>query len=156
MRIAAIGVIFHQAVIFVNFDLVFLIDSLFIIILWAKVTIRRKGILDFPRFRGHPYSQRRGFSNACGLTPPKMAMTSFLIVEELDVVEQVSLRLITGFVDFPSNFLFFQATEERLGNGIIPTVATTAHARRKFAGPAKPFPIRASILGILVRRDNDF
>ncbi len=58
-----------------------------------------------------------------------MTVTPRAIVERLDVIEDVGLREFSRPVDPPSNPLFLQAAKEGLDDGVVPAVASTAHAR---------------------------
>ena len=62
-------------------------------------------------------------------------MATFSIVEHLDVVEQVRPGFGSCSVDFPSNPFLLQAAEERLRDGIVMAVASSAHAGRE---PVRP------------------
>ena len=78
-------------------------------------------------------------------------MTSFSIVEDFDVIEDICTGKIAGFVDaFPDPF-FLQAAEEGFGDGVGPAVAAPAHAGLKVVCPAEPLPIITPILASLVR-----
>ena len=54
-----------------------------------------------------------------------------------------------------SDALLFQAAEERFSNGIVPAVATTAHAGIELVCFAEPDPVVASVLRALVRVHDD-
>ena len=73
-------------------------------------------------------------------------MAPFAIVEDLDVIEDVFLRDITGFVDAPFNAFLFQAAKERLSDGVIPTISTATHTRFKIVLFAESKPIITAVL----------
>jgi len=58
-------------------------------------------------------------------------MASGSIVKHFDVLEDICLREIARSVDLSSDSLLFQAAEERFSDGIVPAVATTAHAPKR-------------------------
>jgi len=57
-------------------------------------------------------------------------MASGTIVKYFDVIENISSGEIAGFVDTFLDAFFLQATKERLGNGIVPTVAASTDSGR--------------------------
>lgn len=57
-----------------------------------------------------------------------MAVSAISIIKHFDVVEHIRPGKIASFVDTFSNAFFFQATKERFGNRVIPTVSASAHA----------------------------
>ena len=59
-----------------------------------------------------------------------MLVSSRSIVEALDVVGDVIGRLLARVVDAFLDALFLQAGEEGLRDGIVPAVASAAHAVR--------------------------
>lgn len=59
------------------------------------------------------------------------------VVEDFNVIEDISSGQIPGFIDTFSDPFFFQQTEERFGHRIIPAVATPAHARCPGKGDRK-------------------
>ncbi len=73
--------------------------------------------------------QNEAISKASGLTPPNVAVTSSSIIERLDVIKDIGSCQVSGFIYALLDTLLFQAAEERFGNGVIPAVTTTAHAR---------------------------
>ena len=50
-------------------------------------------------------------------------------VEHLDVIEQVGSSFILRPVDLPAHPLLLQRTEKRLGQNVVPAVATPTHVR---------------------------
>lgn len=73
-------------------------------------------------------------------------MALFSIVEDLDVIKDVFLRNIAGFVDTFFNAFLFQAAKKRLSDGIIPTISTATHARFKIVMFAESKPIITAVL----------
>ncbi len=73
------------------------------------------------------------------------------IVKNFDVIEDIGLGQISGFVDAFADAFLFQATEKGFGDGIVPTISTTAHAWRKIVGLAETAPVIATVLTALVR-----
>lgn len=57
-----------------------------------------------------------------------MAVTAGTVVEDLDVVENISPGQLPGLVDTLADPFLFQAAEEGLCDCIVPAVATPAHA----------------------------
>ena len=60
------------------------------------------------------------------------------IVKHLDVIKDISSGEIACFVDTFLDTFFLQATKERLGDGIIPTVSTPTHARLELVFATEP------------------
>ena len=58
-----------------------------------------------------------------------MAVTSFGIVERLDVISDIVSGQLAGLVDFLLDPLFLQATEEGFDHGVVPAISSSAHAR---------------------------
>ena len=67
----------------------------------------------------------------------KIPVTSRPIVERLDVVGNVGGCQISALVDSLLDAFLLQATEERLGNGVVPTITSSAHARFEPVGTAE-------------------
>jgi hypothetical protein len=59
---------------------------------------------------------------------PEIRMPPAAVIEHLDVIDHVSFRFCPGRVESVVGPLAFQATEEALHHGIIPTLASAAHA----------------------------
>lgn len=57
-----------------------------------------------------------------------MAITVISIVSDLDVVKVIRPCQIARLVDAFLDALFLQAAEEAFGHGIVPAIATSAHA----------------------------
>ena len=55
-------------------------------------------------------------------------MPASLIVEHLDEIEDFGARRVAGLLDPLFDAFFVEAAEEGLDDGIIPAVATSAHA----------------------------
>ena len=55
-------------------------------------------------------------------------MLALRVVEELDVVEHVPSCVVSGWICPPPDPLPFQQLEEALRDGVVVTVAATAHA----------------------------
>lgn len=73
-------------------------------------------------------------------------MAARRIVEHLDVLEDIRTRHIARFVDTLLDPLLFQATEERLGDRVIPAISPSTHARLEIVGFAESQPIVAAVL----------
>jgi hypothetical protein len=54
-----------------------------------------------------------------GRHPAEILMSSFLVVEDLDVIKDISVCLSPSPVDSPSNTLFLKTAEERLHVGDV-------------------------------------
>lgn len=83
-----------------------------------------------------------------------MAVAAGSVVERFDVVEDIGARQIPSLVDALLDAFLLQAAEEGLGNGIVPAVASPAHARLKVVGCAESPEVVASILAALVAVDH--
>ena len=79
-----------------------------------------------------------------------MLVPSRPIVEALDVVGDAIGRLLARVVDAFLDALFFQAREEGLRNGVVPAVASAAHARCEAVGSSEPEPVIAAVLRPLI------
>jgi hypothetical protein len=84
-----------------------------------------------------------------------MAVASGSIVKDFDVIEDIGSRQISGFVDAFAYALLFQADERGFGDGIVPTISTTAHAWLKVVGLAEAAPVTATVLAALIRMHKD-
>src|SRR5882672_5630863 len=73
------------------------------------------------------------------------------IVERFDVLRDVSLCDLSVPVDSLLDALLLQAAEERFRNGIVPAVASTAHARLQVIGSTEAPPVITAVLTTLVR-----
>lgn len=73
-------------------------------------------------------------------------MAPLPIIEDLDVVEDICTRQITGFIDSFFDSLLFQAAQDRFDNGIFPAIATTTHAWLKVVDFAKAQPVITTVL----------
>src|SRR5439155_5438018 len=88
---------------------------------------RRAHLLDLPQFRGHGLSSMtrlvlRGTAVAEeGMPPP-------LVVEPLDVVEHIPLRLGPRAIGAMVDQLGLERLEEALDHRVVPAVAPPAHA----------------------------
>ena len=94
---------------------------------------RREGCLKFVRADS---------SNV--LMPPRS------IVERIDIVWNVSNRELAILANLFLDALFLQAAEERLGNSVVPTVASTTHTGFELVRSAEPSPVVAAVLRALV------
>ena len=83
----------------------------------------------------------------------KVAMSTNWIVEAFDVLGYVQGSRLAVRVDALLDALLLQASEERLGNCVIPAVRPPAHAWLKMVGLAEASPRVASILRSLIRVD---
>ena len=50
------------------------------------------------------------------------------VIKHLDVLDHITSRLVPGAINDVSGPFGFQAVEEALHNGIIPTIALSTHA----------------------------
>lgn len=71
------------------------------------------------------------------------------VIEDFNVIEDIGPGQIPGFIYAFSDPFFFQRTEERFSNRIIPEVATPAHVRDQVFGPAEPLSVATAILAAL-------
>ncbi len=55
-------------------------------------------------------------------------MSSFWVVEHLDVIEDVVSRFLSGCIDFSFNSLTFEQLKKAFCNRIVMTVTTPTHA----------------------------
>ncbi len=55
-------------------------------------------------------------------------MSSFAVVEDLHIIEQAGFGLLMCQIFFPMHLLLFERGKEALHRGIVPAVATAAHA----------------------------
>ncbi len=76
----------------------------------------------------HSPASRRGLFKGLGADTTQVAVTAVTVVEGFNVVEDVGAGHISGLVDSFTNPLLFQATKKRFCHGIIPAIATSAHA----------------------------
>ena len=63
-----------------------------------------------------------------GTYAAQMAVTAIPIVKDFDVVKDIRPRQIARLVDAFLDALFLQAAEEGFGHGVVPAIATSAHA----------------------------
>lgn len=83
-----------------------------------------------------------------------MHVTAYLIVERLDVLGHLCCCQISVLVDSLFDVFLLQAAEERLGNGIIPTVTSSTHTGLELVGATEAPPIVTAILTALVRMND--
>src|SRR5450631_2089833 len=83
-----------------------------------------------------------------------MTVTTRLIVEQVDVVRNINCGQFSVFVDPLFDVLFFETTEERFGNRVVPAVSTSTHAWLKMVCTTEASPVIASVLGALIRMNN--
>ncbi len=76
--------------------------------------------------------------------PAEMAVSAGAIVKHFDVVEDMGPGHITGLVYPPLDAFLFQTAEEGFGNGVIPAVSPSTHARLELVGFAKAHPVVAA------------
>ena len=79
-----------------------------------------------------------------------MAVASSGIVEGIDVRGDFITRQRSILVDLLLDMLLLQATEERLSDCVVPTVAPTTHAWDQAVVPTEALPVIASVLGSLI------
>lgn len=84
-----------------------------------------------------------------------MAVTTSRIIEHFDVIEHIGSRVGHGFAAPPIHPLPFQRSKKRLGDGIVPAVAATAHARLQAMISAEAMPVVTAVLRSLIRVDQD-
>ena len=78
-------------------------------------------------------------------------MRSFPVIIRLDIFKDLTLCFISGFKPIPVDFFYFQRVQETLGNGIVPAIAFSAHARRDPVLFKQRLIIAAGILAAAVR-----
>jgi hypothetical protein len=76
------------------------------------------------------------------------------MVEHSDVIEDIGTRQVARFVNALLDAFLFQAAEERFGNGIIPAVAASTHARLQMMCATETKPVVAAVLRSLIRMDD--
>ena len=72
------------------------------------------------------------------------------IVERIDIVWNVSNRELAILANLFLDALFLQAAEERLGNSVVPTVASTTHAGFQPVRSAESSPVVTALLRALI------
>jgi len=77
-----------------------------------------------------------------------------IVVENLDVIEQVATCFLATAVDATSYPLLLRAAEGRLCHGVIPAIATPAHADLQTMLATESTPIVTTVLHALVRVDH--
>jgi hypothetical protein len=97
--------------------------------------------VDFPRSRRHLTGIAGGLLEGHGTDAAKVAVAPFPIVKDLDVIEQIAPCLSTRSIDVPSNTFLLETAEERLRDGIVPAVASPAHARDELVRAAETLPV---------------
>ena len=83
-----------------------------------------------------------------------MAVTTRTIIENFDIVKDIGASHFTRFIYPHSDPFFFQAAEEGLGDRVVPTVSTTAHAELEIMSFAKTFEVIAAELRSLIGMHN--
>lgn len=76
-------------------------------------------------------------------------MTTFRVVEHLDVIKHITTCTFPCGVDFPLYPFPFQKLEKALGHVIVMTVASTTHAGNQIVRLQKAAPIGAAVLAAL-------
>jgi hypothetical protein len=107
--------------------------------------------LEFPGFRGDP--RLTAFSGGFEIIrgdATDVAVTAPRIVKRFNVVGNINGRHSAGIVDSLLNSFLLEAREERLGNCVVPTVGSTAHAGFKPVFPTEAAPIVAAVLASLI------
>ena len=89
-----------------------------------------------------------------GTNATKVAVPTDRIVEAFYVLGYVQGSRLAVRVDALLDALLLQASEERLGNCVIPAVRPPAHAWLKMVDLAEASPRVASILRSLIRMDH--
>ena len=72
-----------------------------------------------------------------------MAVTKRTIIENFDIVKDIGAGHFARFVHSLSDSFLFQDAEEGLGDRVVPTVSTTAHAGLEIMSFAKTFEVIA-------------
>jgi len=80
----------------------------------------------------------------------QIAVTARGIVERIDVVSDIGDRHSSSLIDLLLDPFLLQASEERLGDGVVPAIAFATHARFEVIRPAESTPRIAAELGALV------
>ena len=82
-------------------------------------------------------------------------MTGLRVVENFDVVEDISLRVASGRINAPTDALALEQLEEALGHSVVVTVATTTHAVDQVVVAQERLPLVASRLTALIEMNSD-
>ena len=82
-----------------------------------------------------------------------MAVTSPRIVERLDGVSDIVYGYTAGLANLLLDPLLLQPTEIGFDDGVVPAVASSAHARFQMIPLAEPPPVVAAVLGALIGMD---
>ena len=72
-------------------------------------------------------------------------MTTGFIVKDFDVIEEIGMCEISGFIDPLTSSFFLKATKELFGNGVVPAVTAPAHAWLKVMRSAETLPVIAAV-----------
>ncbi|MFT6558346.1 MAG: hypothetical protein ACJAYR_002216 [Sneathiella sp.] len=83
-------------------------------------------------------------------------MLSVWIVKELDVIKHILASLFTGCIGLSSDPLSLQQLKEALGNGIVTTIAPTAHTSFLIMSLQKFLPLITGKLTPLIRVKDHF
>ena len=110
--------------------------------------------VDFPGFRGHVSLRLTGSLIGFRADAAQVGVSTHWIVERIDVFGDLGSSNVPVLVDLLLDGLLLQTAEEGLGNGIVPAVAPSAHARDQFVGAAGALPVIASVLRSLIRMDD--
>ncbi len=77
------------------------------------------------------------------------------MVEHFNVVEDISSRIVAGFVDPPANVFALEQLEEALGHSVVVAVATSAHAADQVVLAQEGLPLVAGELAALIGMNHD-
>jgi hypothetical protein len=77
------------------------------------------------------------------------------ILEDLDVLEDVTADLVPTRINFPFGSLTLQELKEVLGNGIVMAIASAAHAALQIIQLEKRLLLVASMLARLIGVDDN-
>src|SRR5690606_7018232 len=77
-------------------------------------------------------------------------MSSTTIVEDLDVLEDLSACLSSSLEQYVANELLLQRREEAFSDGIVPAVAFAAHALEHAVSPEPPSKRSARVLAAAI------
>ena len=79
-----------------------------------------------------------------------MLMPTRSIVERIDVICDIGTREFAILVNSFLDAFLLQSAEKRLGDGVVPAVASTTHAGFELVRSAEPSPVVAAVLRALV------
>ena len=107
--------------------------------------------MDFTRFCRHKSTLGSKLLECQQAQLDKAPVPADSIVKTLNVIKHIRLGVLPGGVDMAFDSLFLQATEERFGNCIIPTVSPAAHDGLELVVFAPAIEVIAAKLGAFNR-----